>query len=167
MNAPARRRSTATLATAAFIAALLPLAAATGYCYYRERQLVADVVALERRLGELDAIVLPIGDLNRLRSEMLVRKQIVDVLQQPQHAVPAALAVAVQTPAGEHWPELTMHEQRLVLRVAETDAPAAMQRLERAGFADVSAQAPADGIATITARIDPARLAAAAAQATP
>lgn len=166
MNSPARRRSTATLAAAAFIAALLPLAAATGYCYYREHQLAADVDALERRLGELDAIVRPIGDLNRLRSEMLARKQIVDVLQRPQHGVQAALAIAAQTPAGDHVPAFAIAEQQLALRVAEADAVAAAQRLERAGFTDVSTQAPADGIATITARVDPTRLAAAATAAT-
>lgn len=164
MNSPVRRRSTATLAVAAFLAALAPLAAATGYCYYREHQLAAEVAALERRLGELDATLQPIGDLARLRSEMLVRKQIVDVLQRPQQSLHAALAVAAQAPPGDRVSALELDEERLSLRVAEADAAAATERLGRAGFIDVSAQPASDGVATITARIDPARLAAAAAE---
>lgn len=170
MNAPVRRRSTALLACVAFVAALLPLAAVTAYFIRREHQLADEVAALERRLRELDAQLAPTGHLDRLRGEALARKGLVDVLREPQRGLQAAVALTAQIPAGTRLVALDVDGTRLSVQVAGTDAAASapwLERLGRDGFSDaMAAPAGSDGTVTLTARIDPARFAAAASRTT-
>jgi len=170
MNAARRPRSTALVALAAFAASLLPLAVAAAYYVYRTNVIAGEVDTLEKQLVELNQRLDPIGNLDQLRSQMLVRKQIVDVLQLPQRGFDAALQLGTQLPAGVHLISLDVDEKRLSLqaRCADAGATAALLRqVGDAGFADAAvASRSADGAApgaeqiTLEARVDPARFAA-------
>lgn len=166
MSAAPRRTSTLALALIAFGAALLPLVAASAYYLWREQQLAGEVAELERRLGELDAELAPIGHLDQLRGQMLARKGIVDVLQEPQRGLQAALALTTQLPASATLHALDIDARQIALRIGSADATASAQMLERigaAGFSDAAASTASDGTVALTARIDPARFKSAAA----
>jgi len=171
MSRPTRPRSTVVLALLAFGATLLPLTAATGYFLWREQQLAGEVATLEHRLEELDKEMAPNGHLDQLRGQMLARKNVVDVMQEPQRGLQAALALTTQIPANARLLVLDVDDRSLSVRLAGADAAASTQLLERitaAGFSDATGAAPAaDGATALSARLDPARFkAAAAAQGT-
>lgn len=170
MNRPTAPRSTLALALLAFGATLLPLAAATGYYLWREQQLAGEVATLEHRLEELDKELAPIGHLDQLRGQMLARKNVVDVMQEPQRGLQAALALTTQIPANAQLLALDVDDRSLSLRLAHADATASTQLRERitaAGFSDATDTVPgADGNVSLSARLDPARFKAAAAQGT-
>lgn len=171
MSSTPRRHSTWLLAFTAFVAALLPLAATTAWFVHRGWRLADETTAQEHRLAELDARLAPVGHLERLRGDMLARKTVADVLQQPQHGLHAALALLAPIPANTHLVALDIDDARLSLQLAGVDSTTAahwIERLGQAGFSDATA-GPADdsGTVTLTARLDPARLAAATRLVTP
>lgn len=160
--------STLRRAMLAFVAACLPLAAAAGYYYWREHRFAAELHKQETQLAALDAQLEPIGNLDRLRSAMFARKQIVDVLQEPQRGQQAAFALAAAMPAGANLVDLDVDEKQLSLQARCTDAAATdavLDRLRKAGFGDarISQRQPAmpAGAEQVryTARLDPARFA--------
>ncbi len=169
MNAVARPRSTLLVALLAFAASLLPLAAAAAYYHYRTSEIAREVDALEKQLVELNQRLDPIGNLDQLRGQMLVRKQIVDVLQLPQRGLDAAIRLGTQLPAGVQLLWLDVDEKRLSLQARCADAAATAALLRQvgdAGFSDTaiasrSADEAAAGAEQITleARVDPARFA--------
>ncbi len=170
MSASARQRSTLLVALAAFAASLLPLAAAAAYYHYRTNQIAREVGALEKQLIELDQRLEPIGNLDQLRNQMLVRKQIVDVLELPQNGFDAAIRLGTQLPAGVQLLGLDIDEKRLSLQARCADQAATAALLRQVGDAGFSEPAivsrSADGTATgaeqvtLDARADPARFAA-------
>lgn len=172
MSAVARARSTLVATFAAFAASLLPLAVTAAYYHYRTNQIAGEVATLEKQLIELNQRLDPIGNLDQLRGQMLVRKQIVDVLQLPQRGLDAAVRLGTQLPAGVQLLWLDVDEKRLSLqaRCADTAATAALLRqVGDAGFSDPaivsrSADATATGAEQVTldARVDPARFASTA-----
>lgn len=160
--------STLRHATLAFVAACLPLAAAAGYYYWRGHRFAAELHKQEAQLAALDAQLEPIGNLDRLRSAMFARKQIVDVLQEPQRGLQAAFALAAAMPAGAGLVDLDVDEKQLTLQARCADAAttdAVLARLNQAGFSDarIAQREPGTpaGIEQVrfTARIDPARFA--------
>lgn len=155
-------------AVLAFVAACLPLAAAAGYYYWREHRFAAELHKQEAQLAVLDAQLEPIGNLDRLRSAMFARKQIVDVLQEPQRGLQAAFALAAAMPAGARLVDLDVDEKQLTLQAHCADAAAAeavLDRLREAGFSDarISQRQPVTPAGAeqmrYTARLDPARFA--------
>lgn len=171
MSSTSRRHSTWLLAFTAFVAALLPLAATTAWFLHRGWRLADETTALERRLAQLEARLAPVGHLERLRGDMLARKTVADVLQEPQLGLQAALAVLAQIPANTRLVALDIDSARLSLQFAGIDSATAthwIEQLGQAGFSDAAA-GPADdrGTVALTARIDPAHLSAAARPVTP
>ena len=155
-------------AVVAFSAACLPLAAAAGYYYYREHRYAQELHKQEAQLAELDARLDPIGNIDRLRSAMFARKQIADVLQEPQRGLQAAFALAAAMPAGASLVDLDVDEKQLTLQARCTDAAATdavLARLNQAGFSEARIVQREPGTpagteqARFTARIDPARFA--------
>ncbi|HSX59738.1 MAG TPA: hypothetical protein VLF18_06025 [Tahibacter sp.] len=164
-----RPRSALVLALLAFLAAFLPLFAATVYFRYREAVLATEAEALERRLAQLDAVLAPIGSIDQLRGRMLARKTIVDVLGRPQAGLEPALGLTSQLPAGTRIVSLEVEPQRVRLRLGNANDVAMAQMLERfdrAGFSGTVAEL-AGSTVTLDARIDPARLASLPATVTP
>lgn len=163
-----RPRSVVVLALMAFGATLLPLAAATGYFAWRERQLGDEVATLERRLEELDRELAPIGHLDQLRGQMLARKNVVEAMQEPQRGLQASLALTTQIPANAHLLALDVDDRSLSVRLGGADAAASTQMLEHitaAGFSDATgAPAAADGTVLLSARLDPEHFKAAASK---
>lgn len=168
MSAAAGAGSTFKRAALAFIAACLPLAAAAGYYHYREYRYAGELHKQEAQLAALDAQLRPIGDLDRLRSEMLARKQIADVLQEPQRGLQAAFALAATMPAGASLVDLDVDEKRLTLQARCADAAvtdALLERLKQAGFSEARIALRQPGAPAsveqvrYTANIDPARFA--------
>ncbi len=170
MNVVRRPHSTVLVALAAFAASLLPLAAAAAYYIYRTNVIAGEVDTLEKQLIELNQRLDPIGNLDQLRGQMLVRKQIVDVLQLRQRSFDAAVRRGMQLPPGVQLMSLDVDEKRLSLqaRCADAAATAALLRqVSDAGFSDPSiASRSADSAAPgaeqvmLEARIDPARFSA-------
>lgn len=170
MSAGAWPRSTLVAASAAFAASLAPLALAAAYYHYRASGLASEAVKLEAQLVELNQRLDPIGNLDQLRSQMLVRKQIVELLQLPQRGIDAAVRLGTQLPAGAQLLWLEVDEKRLSLQVRCADAAAAaalLRQIGDAGFSDsaIVSRSTGDGAAgtelvTLEARIDPARFAA-------
>lgn len=169
-SAPTRGRIALT-AVAAFAVPLLLGAAAAGYESYHESTLADEADALTAKLQQIDRQLAPIGNLDRLRSEMLARRSVVSVLQEPQYGLQSALYLPVLLPAGVELLRLDANEKdlSLQLRCATSDATAAARQwLVAAGFDDVALQSrEADAGAagaervTLRARIDPERFAAA------
>ncbi|WP_257387703.1 PilN domain-containing protein [Tahibacter caeni] len=168
MSAAASPGTTLRHAALAFVAAGLPLAVAAGYYHYREHRYASELHKQEAQLAALNTQLEPIGDLDRLRSEMLARKQIVDVLQEPQHGLQAAFALAASLPSGAGLLDLDVDEKQLTLQARCADAAttdALLQTLKQAGFSEarIALRQPGAPAGTeqvrYTATIDPARFA--------
>lgn len=170
MNAGTRPRSTLAAALVAFAASALPLALAAAYYHYRTGEIADEAGKLENQLAELNRRLDPVGDIDQLRNQMLVRRQIVEVLQLPQRGFDAAVRLGTQLPAGVHLLWLEVDENRLSLQARCADAASTAALLEqagKAGFSDpviVSRRADGDAAGaeqiTLEARADPARFAA-------